>query len=469
MKIFKHAWMMAAALATATLMNSCMDDEQLATPQTPTPPPAPTYTIEGQWLQDESSDETQLWVTEDFKADGTYSAQLAMVDQTTSLLVDYDGSYTLADDNLTLRYTNPIDGNTTTEDYQIQELGQYGMKLFHTQIQNTAVFARVVDTWQMKVGDTRTVSITDFSANAYTSTNSLVAAADAQGQVKAIHRGFAFIKASNADATAVIRVEVTDPQRPIDDFITLLGASTDQVKAIYGTNYLEVPGNPLTEWRFNLVDELIETIVFTHAKDQILATTVLLREQADTDAITEYLSSLYTVTYDEKGVKMYSAEKDGQKYLISWNILKRTITYIKDSSNPNPEPTPSEDADYTKYDGLILLTIEEAAEQLGYELTDENWEDGWTDDIAITDNNIFESLSLIFEEEDEPHEVGTVTLRCKRNVKQEDIEGWYRDHYEATGDALNPYYRDGDKHYWVSFKQSGSRLEVLYKTSKRKK
>ena len=469
MKIISKYSLLALTMLAGLFFNSCTDDEQMAhQPE--------KATMVGTWFYDASSDGTQILSTNQYKADGTTDIWIGLVDLTNSIFLNYQGTFTATDNSFTENYNSPITGNPTTESFNITQLDKYTLTFTSAANNTSSTYNRLIDSYEMTVGQTQVFDVKDnqFNATSYTSTNTHVATVNASGNIQAVRRGFAFIKAVSVSGTAVIRVDVTDAAQPVDDMMPFLGASVDDVKAAYGDNYLEVPGSTLTEWRYNLMDDVIESITFTTFMQQAIAATVKLRENVDVDAITAMLDARYTKTLEMSIGNHYQTEKDGQKYLISWNWRDGTITYLPDNTDPDPDPQNYPSSAFEQFDGLIQLNINEAAAALNYTLTDENMEDGFTDDINITGNEVFESLSLLFDEDedsDEYLEVGTVMLYCNRNVKQEDIEGWYKAHYEETGDELNPYHSKeaGKKEFWVSFKQVGSRLQVLYKTSKRRR
>lgn len=468
---FNHKPFLLALVVLAGLSTSCKDEDVLLNSGTPNPPtpPTPTYSVKGQWLQETTSGGVQVMATDNYKEDGTFDSWIYFAgDQYT-----YSGTYTYSDNKLTRRYVSPITNSNTVEVYIVNKLDKYSMSSTLDAVQASENFYRIVNTYQMNVGDSRAFSVddADFAATAYSSTNPQVATVDATGKIQAVKRGFAFIKASTASSTAAIRVEVADASHPVDDLMPFMGGSIENVKAAFGDNYTEIPGELLTEWRYDVIDNVIKSVSFSHLMGNVMTATISLRDEADFNAIAQYLDEHYTLKQSNSAFRQYSTEVGDERYAIMLSLSQKLITFMRDFSNPDPEQKTFPDEAYQQFDGLILQKINDAASALNYELTEEDWENGFTELISI-DNPIFASLSLIFDEDedsDEYMEVGTVTLDCKNGIKQEDIEGWYKEHYEATGDELNPYYRGGDKPYWVSFRQSGSRLEVLYKTSKRKK
>lgn len=477
MKHFNHLSLLAFTLLAGMTLASCVDDEDRAgiTPEpTPTPTPA-APSILGEWLDDSSSDGSQLLGTDNFKADGTFDAWLGWVSPTNNMMFDYDGTYTFSDNTLTLKYLSPITGQNTTETYQVNVLDKYSLETYFPTGDATTRYSRIVATYNIEAGQTRTFEApeTGFTATSFTSTNPTVATVDASGRIQAVSRGFAFVKAKSSLGTAVVRVNVTETGKPFTDGMALIGASMDNIDALLGTNYVEVPGDPISERTYNVMDDVVESIVVSHFMGSAVMTTVKLREGFDQNAITSYLDAHYTETNASSVGKQYQTVKDDVKYKIFWLWHDATITYMPDYTNPDPEPVDLPSEAFEAVDGLILYnTINDVCKAIGYELTDENLEEGNTDDIGIAENAAFESMSFIFDNDvdsDEYLQVGTVILRCQRGITQADIEPWYAAHYEATGDELNPYYRGGDKPYWVSFKESGSRLLVYYRTSKRRK
>ena len=190
---------------------------------------------------------------------------------------------------------------------------------------------------------------------------------------------------------------------------------------------------------------------------------VNLREGTDIEKIKESFDKKYK---SEGGNHIfdYKVEKAGKEIMISLNSLENSVSYRPIVKEPQASYDFSEES-FLEFDGLIKMTVSQVAKQFDYTLTEENMEDG-DFDIYVDDNEIFNKVMIQFDPDEDPEVITTVILVCKSSsIKQENLEGWYKDHYIDTGDPLNPYCSEGEE-YYIRFKVSGNTTNVYYSTTK---
>ena len=422
-------------------------------------------TIVGEWLEDQSSGDTKLYVASKWNEDGTSEGLLVFVNKTESVYDFHEGYYTY--NNRVLTDNQYSDGLSITNVYNLMYLDGYSMTTYHAESATMGTSHRIIDTYDMNVGDSHlfVVGDMDFIPTEYSSLDKSIATVDEDGMIHAIRRGSTFIKAMSSLGIAVIRVNVTDPENVIDDFSKFMGASIDDVKKVYGSNYEDFNNGTLVERHYNIADELIQSAVFMYFARKVFYVNITLRETVDFEAI---LSSFRQKYEPYKNINnTFVTNVDGKNVIILVYPYDYNITYVYEKeSTPEPDIDPA-DASYLQFADIINMNAFEAAEFLEHEITDDEWEDG-SFDIDIEDNDIFQSLSVMFDGEEEPYEVETVILRCKKGISQEDIEPWYKEHYQETGDNLNPYCSEGETFY-IRFKVSGSRTLVYYSKRKARK
>ena len=289
---------------------------------------------------------------------------------------------------------------------------------------------------------------------------------DESGNIFAVKQGITFVRVTSETGTAVIRVIVTDPNNAIDDYLLFMGGAMNTVTEVYGNGYMEIAANPLTERTYALMDEKVEKVVFGYFSNIVMMASVYIRESADINAIVEVFDKKYENKSEAKTVRQYIVENNDAKWMIFIDISDRSIVYVL-YTEPTPTPAPVyADDDFLASipETVINMTASDAAEFLGHEITEDEWSDGWFD-YTPSNTELFQSISVMFDEEEEPHDVYTIMMYTQSGVNQEDIEDWYKAHYIETGDALNPY-SNASQSYYIRFKTSGSRLIVYY--SKRK-
>lgn len=462
MKKISKLTVLTVALAAGALFASCSEDENSKAPEF-------SPSIIGEWFEDASEGDAQLYSTTEIKEDGTLSMWFGYASSPQSLYFTYDGTYSYNDEKLTQRYVSPITGDNTTEEYDVKAVDDYTLTLYAENVATTSTHHRIVNTYNMSVGESKAFSVNDtnFDATSYSSTNNSIAQVDGSGNIVAMKRGMAFICANSSIGTAVIRVVVTDPDNVIDDFMSFIGSSITEVEKVYGRNYIEVPSIP-TERTYALLDETTESVVFQHFSGVVLAIVANLRNDVNSDAIIESFSKKYNVENIGRVSARFNTVVDDQKYSILYLIGDGMITYMPVIETPEPGTTEYPSAAFEQFDNLITMgTATDAANMFGYQLTEENMEDGWFD--IDVENEVFSSVTVMFDEDpdsDDFMSITSVSMSTKSGIKQEDIEYWYKEHYTATGDEKNPYSSSTNPVYYVSFKTSGSRTLVYYKFRK---
>lgn len=469
MKTINKLFTMAVLLTAGLIFTSCSkdDDDKGGGGQ-----PQKEATIIGEWFQDASAGDVKQYSAAKYNEDGSAEFMMLLVTTTESLYYNYNGSYSLKGSSLSESYVSPITGENATDKYEVVSLDKYALTVKFLGNNATDVMNRIVDNYSMTVGDSKNFgySADGFSPTAYKTSDEAIVRVSASGSIEAVKRGTAYVSATSAEGTAVIRVTVTDPDNYIDDFMSFIGGPIDNVTKVYGNHYIEVP-NTLVERTYALADELVESAMFAYFGGTVLMANVQLREGVDSEAIISSFKKKYTLYKESKNVPVFSTVIDGQEYRISYFISLGTISYMPNLETPEPEPGNYSSAAFEQFDGLIMMgKADAAAKAFGITLTEENMEDGWFD-IEGFDNEVFRQVSVMFNEDPDDEEymnITTIMLFTKRGIKQADIEQWYATHYTATGDEKNPYQSNTSPVYYISFKESGSSTTVYYKFRKNK-
>ena len=401
----------------------------------------------GTWLENQSGDGNYLLGIDTYRPDGTFSAWMALVTKTDNVLMSYDGQYTVSGNVMTVNYVSPLTGLSTQEKYEVRSLDDYKLVRYYAANSSTAESHKVVDTFDMKVGDERTISLADanIQPTAFTSLTPGVATVDGSGKVTAKKRGLTFVTVQSPSGDVVVRVDVSDPDNVIDDIFAFMGEDISRVENVYGTNYVEA-GSPLVERFYNVLDMQVEKLTFGYSSGVVLTASAKLRREADIQAIAEsYVRKFGQKQNGSDAMDMYLPEKDGQKYLVTLDKSDYSVTIIKYvETKPAGE---FGDENFLPYEGLMNLSAEQAAQKLGYTLTDENLSDGFFSVTPAADNKVFRRVQFIFDEEEEDHPMTSIVLTCKTNITQAQVEPWYAARYTATGDDLNQYHNDQENYY----------------------
>ena len=461
-----------AFLSVALLLPSCSDD----TEPTLTESDENIYgSIIGEWLDDSMADNTNIraLLTTKYLYDGTAQHWLTMADGSMSIYTFYDGTYRFDNHSLVDNYVSPIFGGNVTDESSVVYLDNYTLSVSNTNDGGVSSLCRVSDTYNLNVDETAQFNtpFDDFKASSYLSLNPGVVKIDpATGEITAVRRGMTFVKGISPTGDLAIRVNVTDPDNYIDDFVLWMNQSIKKAQGTFGDVYGDIPGTPLSSRTFSLDDPLIETVQMDYFAQTIQVIYVQLRPVIDSEKLTESFNNKYVPVSDNKTLKTYLAVHDGQIYYIAYQVDSGMIMYMP-YVEPKPDPDDDDkkfrDEDFRTLESLMGMTIQEAAAEYSYEITAEDMENGFFS-VIPRNNEVFKEATVYFDSEDTPCVVNELMLSLKRGLSQDDVEPWYKEHYIATDDKANPYTNE-EGTLFIQFKKSGSMTTVKYRKTKFRK
>ena len=473
MKVLRKLATIALILVAGASLISCSKDDDNNNARGNNGGEGPGVSVVGEWFENSSAGNIKVLATSNYKDNGSVEFWLGYVESPNSLYYSFDGTYSLNDNAITQSYVSPLTGDNVKEVRNIVSVDKYTLVTSSSVTAEQTVEHRIVKNYLMGVGESQTFDISSydagFTASSYTSTDESIAAVSTTGTIKAGKRGTAYVCGISEAGTAVIRVVVTDPNNVIDDFMSFVGGSIDNVTKVYGNGYIEVPGT-MIERTYGLLDETTEKVVFAYASNTVLMATAYLRLDADSEAIKASFAKKYTLYGDSKTTPVYSTIIDGQEYRITYFINDAVIAYAPYIELPPKEYNFSVES-FKQYDNLIMMKkADAAAAAVGVTISEEDLLNGWFD-ITPSGNEVFNMVTVMFDEDpdsDEYMDITSVMMTTKSGIKQADIEEWYADNYTATGDPKNPYQSSTSPVYYISFKASGSRTIVNYKFRKNK-
>ncbi len=457
-----------SSLPVVGLMACNNKEEEPAQPEIPS---AISEPIVGEWLEN-SSDENMIGLTEThYEADGAISVFAVIVNTEINEIINYNGTWSVNDNILTEKYESPFTGLATTDSYHLMYSGKYSMIFEYDALSEVSQYDKIVAKQDVAVGEAAYFMIDDpeFVPLSYKSTDPHVASVDENGHIQAKNPGFAYIVASSNIGNAVNKVTVTS-SLIIDDFVQYMGKSIQEVTKDFGNIYFTVPGDPMTQRYFQIPNPDISLVCIGYAMQKVIMISASFRVGTDMEEIMTAWDNAFGSTSNSHLAHSYIIERNGEKYYAMLDSTDGSLTILPYMETPPPATGDFSDSDFTQFAWLPGTPVIEAAAKLNYDITIENIEDGFFDTIAISDNNAIESLSVLFETEEEPFPVTTIIMRCKKDITQEDLNPWLSSVFTATGEDLNPYTFDvGNGKVYVYFKTSGSRLNMYYSTSKRRK
>lgn len=187
---------------------------------------------------------------------------------------------------------------------------------------------RIVDTYQMNVGESRQAIINDreFVPQDYSSLSYHVASIDENGNIEARHLGTTYILIKSSIGTAVIRVVVSDSANVFNDALQVLGLPVQTITKEYGQIYLEKAQDDGTTVR-----------LYRLAESNVMA----IKMRMDTDGSVQYIEQFFTNQITPDAVRealnrkyefQYTVTEGDERfdwYLASWQCRWVEVVYLE--------------------------------------------------------------------------------------------------------------------------------------------
>ena len=289
-----------------------------------------------------------------------------------------EGYWEYADGILTYVMYAPNAGllNTTTKaEEQIIKLTKYEVQSSSLSMDLISGGYRIVDTYQMNVGDKRQAIVNDseFVPQEYSTVNYHVAGVDDDGTIEARHLGTTFILVKSSIGTAAIRVVVNDSANAFDEVLQVLGMPLRDVTKEYGTTYIErVKEDGTTVRHYNLPDDKVMDIrLETDADGYVNIIQQFFSNNITTDEVIAALSS----KYDFQCSDVDDSEGPYTVFTTTWQCRRVNVLYFE---KPHQLLVAFQNghnylAEYDDFFNNILngnFTLSEVADRMGYTLTD---------------------------------------------------------------------------------------------------
>ena len=413
--------------------------------------------IVGEWYSDfgEEVEGAMDWGISTVRDDGITDGFLAHITKDDGYFIPVEGTYKISGKKYSQSIT--MFGETETSTLDIISIGMYDIKLFNTENQMLDISHRIVDTYNLQVGETHEMLINDpdFAVMEYHSDNEKVATVSPGRTIEALRAGTAYISAMSAKGTAVIRVIVTNPLTGIDDFMAYMFESVDVATQAYGTIYQDLEfgdssGNNMRH--YFMLDENVEEIGFTFGDSKVVEDIrVVFRNSEMLDEIAEKYFGLYDLRAQQDDVLFFQTKKNSRIVNIYIDYEVNMVWFAVRGEDP-----------IQVFDDLVRMTATEAAATLGYTITDTERATGHML-ILLADSPVFKAITIYFDPETDM--ITTVYLYCNDGITLEDIEPWYQQNYFATGMPSLPYARispTSTVYVYFSVNESTGSVSVVY-------
>lgn len=217
------------------MFSSCHDEPDPSVPENPS---EETVTILGEWIDDIGV--ANCFTATVLHSDGTCSTEFGVSwpDQFSSAYYKFDQEFSYNKDSYSIFGYSPLAQENVTQEFKINHLDQLTLIASDASTGESSPLSRVIDTYNLKVGESRLFESRDYNLDPYeyTSFDEGIASVDKNGRISANRRGVSFIKAHTTLGNAVIRVVVTDEGKIIDDYTKWIFKSVNEVEQAYGKN-----------------------------------------------------------------------------------------------------------------------------------------------------------------------------------------------------------------------------------------
>ena len=384
--------------------SSCSDDYD-----------GPQYSVTGEWFIDESDDYQTKRTIKEFTSDGKYHGLQIIVGGTANISEIADGIYKMSDNKINAVYTTPFAAQHFSEMYKVNNADKYSLSLVIEGTGSSGVFHRIVETYNMQLGESRQCSISDpeFNAVSFVSYDENIATVDESGMIRAMKRGTAYIKMISAVGEAIIRVIVNDSDNLMDDFTKYIYGPIDKVLNDFGSHYVTFDmDNGLTSVFYNVYDDAVRAIQFNYLqREHVYNIMGTFQSRADLKSI--------IASFDQKYEKRpstgelyhyYYAYVDG--HLVRMLIDEEYYTFMY-------EVTPNA---FEEYDGMVTLKADTFAKWFGFDLSDS---DGLF--MSTIDNELYRGLIMQYDED--TMDISRIQLVCRAGVEESDLRDWFEENY----------------------------------------
>lgn len=433
-------------LITTSMMlvpiTSCSDDDDINNDY------GYNESIVGEWFTDygiEPKGMKQVF-TYDFKADGSFTASAIQIIPVNNWPEIYDGNYTIAGKRLRLQYEENGEKQSLTS--EILTLNKYDFIVLNRSVMSEEVNHRIIETKYMKVGESDNILIlnNDFIPESYSSNDELVATVSNTGVIKAIRQGTAYISIKSSIGTAVVRIDVIDPDTYVDNYLKFFADNLSSATKAYGDFFADEKEfeEGVNVRNFPIIDNKVRIVSFYYDSSNIVNTIfVNLMDGVDYYEILKAYDKQYDFLYNIEDSYFFRAKKYGRKITIDVNVSQNYIYYkFYDDTDP-----------MAIADSFISMTTSEVAKLLGYTITEEEGSF-----IVPFNHPYFYGVKVYYTGE----KITSIVFLSKQQYR-DDIYGWYSQNYTTTGRDVPTFIKmnpviyitieespDGDLYVWYN-------------------
>lgn len=399
-----------------------------------------------------------------YNADGSLNATEIRADKQDWKHSPNNGYWEYSDGRFTVVTTGSssglLNGNNKAV-YQMKNLTKYEIQLSSLDLDLISGDYRIVDTYQMNVGQSRQAIVNDgdFVPQEYSTVNYHVASVDNAGKIEARHLGTTYILIKSSIGTAVIRVVVNDSENDFDDVLQIMGSPLLTVTKEYGKMYTySETEDGIIILQYNLDDENVMTMLV----------------QTDTDGyvnrIDMYLSNNITPGEVRASLNrkyhLYKTSNSTNLYITQWQFRTVGIQYSEEDHGLVFYFMEAKNS-LEWWDSIFNevmnnnISIFDLADFLGYEMTMQDYYSG-----AFIMRGLDYPFTAVGVRADEKWYVDKAQLYFDDYITFQDIEYFFNRYYLPTSGAhtyVSPEYT-----YFIGYQEGDDGYLQYLQYSKRK-
>ena len=406
-------------LMTLLTVASCSNDDD------PVPQPATDSSIVGEWFYDMNSSKLKSYSIEEYTSSGTINQTFLYCYPNAghNLLNKKSGTYTITGKTLTTQLPE-----TGKSDVKIYYLDEYTLVQEVISDGSQETYYKIVSTLDVKVGESVRFEYDNDNFQSfvyYKSCDENIVKVDNNGSITGVKRGTAYVVARSAVGAVVARVNVTDPERTIDEFDHLLGLSKNEVLNKFDENFMQDLRTG-AEYVYYPGDGEIKGIYFRFSHDKLSSVMVEYWEVSTLETATSFLQGKFDrVGKEDNGFNSFQGENENCKFYVYTDRSSLCLGYEMQQN------------DFDKYDSHINDTADEYAAMFGKELTPED--DGYS--TFYINGELYYGVSMIYDED--TRLIQMLSYTCQEGVTVEQMEEYVKAAYDSYYDGLG-YYKVDD-------------------------
>ena len=357
-----------------------------------------TNVVVGTWYESAANEEIK------FFENGVYYDRYANYER----CAYSEGQWEYDAKNKRLTYRYPFLDQTQFVDWTVKNLTVYGFTITSDK-NGSHVLEKIVESYEMKVGETRIVQFgkdnADFQYASYSSNNERIATVSADGTITAQgEKGITYIKVSSGQTNVWVKVTVGDNCADMwYDYVGLIGLDYSNMRK--ALSRLGDPYSGEDGYSFGFIHQVHDvadvTKVFICPECGIVtAIQLLIKESVPEAEILSYMNSRYYKFVENGPYVFYSSveDKEASKAIVAYNKSEKCVIFNEAQHFLHYPHVKDLWADFVPLFGSDKDQVKSKMAEYGYSflMSDYNYSKDGSDYYNITNNAYAQMVGFVF-------------------------------------------------------------------------